>query len=158
MNTIEASITVKNVSIAIVIARFNEIINNNLLMGALDILIRIGKIPKENILKIYVPGAYEIPLISNYLANSGKYDAIIAIGTIIKGNTYHFKNIANDTTSTLLKISTKYCIPITLGLLITENIEQSIERSGCKMGNKGSEAALSALEMINVMKKIKKYC
>ncbi|MDE5285643.1 MAG: 6,7-dimethyl-8-ribityllumazine synthase, partial [Buchnera aphidicola] len=84
-----------------------------------------------------------------------KYDAIIAIGTIIKGQTQHFKNIAHDTTSNLAKISIKNLIPITLGLLITDNIEQSLDRSGAKMGNKGSEAALSALEMINIIKKIK---
>lgn len=156
MNTIQSGITAKNASIAIIIARFNDFINNNLLSGALDTLKRIGQVNEENILKIYVPGTYEIPTVASYIANSGKYDAIIAIGTIIKGNTDHFKYIASDTSSSLSRISTQYFLPITLGILTTKNIEQSIERSGTKMGNKGSEAALAALEMINVMKTLKK--
>lgn len=156
MNIIQSGITVKNTSIAVIIARFNEFINKNLLSGTIDTLTRIGKIEKEKILQIYVPGTYEIPIVASYLANTNKYDAIIAIGTIIKGSTDHFKHIANDTYSNLSKISTKYFIPITMGILTTENIQQSIERSGTKMGNKGSEAALAALEMINVMKKLKK--
>lgn len=156
MNTIESGIIAKNASVAIIIARFNEFINKNLLSGALDTLKRIGKINEENILKIYVPGTYEIPVIASYLANSGKYDAIIVIGTIIKGKTDHFKYIAADTTSSLAKISSQFFIPVTLGILTTNSIEQSIERSGTKLGNKGSEAALAALEMINIMKDLKK--
>ncbi|QCI22892.1 6,7-dimethyl-8-ribityllumazine synthase [Buchnera aphidicola] len=156
MNTIQAGITAKNASIAIIISRFNEFINHNLLSGALDALQRVGQVNKDNILKIYVPGTYEIPTVASHIASSSKYDAIIAIGTIIKGNTDHFKYIASDTSSSLSRISTQYFLPITLAILITKNIEQSIERSGTKMGNKGSEAALAALEMINVMKKLKK--
>ncbi|QCI24500.1 6,7-dimethyl-8-ribityllumazine synthase [Buchnera aphidicola (Muscaphis stroyani)] len=155
MNTINSGITVKNSSIAIIISRFNEFINKNLLLGALDTLIRLGKMKEEEILKIYVPGTNEIPVVASYIAKSQKYHAIIAIGTIIKGNTDHFKYISNNTFSNLSKISTKYFIPITLGILITDNIKQSIERSGTKMGNKGSEAALAALEMINTMKYVK---
>ncbi|QCI20586.1 6,7-dimethyl-8-ribityllumazine synthase [Buchnera aphidicola (Brachycaudus cardui)] len=156
MNTIQSGIISKNASIAIIIARFNEFINKNLLSGALDILKRIGQVNKENILKIYVPGTYEIPVVASYIANSSKYDAIIVIGTIIKGKTDHFKYIASDTTSNLARISTQFFIPITLGILTTNSIEQSIERAGAKMGNKGSEAALAALEMINIMKDLKK--
>ncbi|AAM67986.1 6,7-dimethyl-8-ribityllumazine synthase [Buchnera aphidicola] len=156
MNIIQSGINVKNASITIIIARFNEFINKNLLSGAIDTLTRIGQIDKEKILTIYVPGTYEIPIVASYIANTNKYDAIIAIGTIIKGSTDHFKHIANDAYSNLSRISTKYFIPITMGILTTENIQQSIERSGTKMGNKGSEAALAALEMINIMKKLKK--
>ncbi|AEO08795.1 6,7-dimethyl-8-ribityllumazine synthase [Buchnera aphidicola str. Ak (Acyrthosiphon kondoi)] len=156
MNIIQSGIRAKNASIAIIIARFNQFINNNLLLGALDTLQRIGEVNKENILKVYVPGTYEIPTVASHIAHSGKYDAIIAIGTIIKGNTDHFKYIASDTSSSLSRISTQYFLPITLGILTTKNIEQSIERSGTKMGNKGSEAALAALEMINIMKNLKK--
>ncbi|QCI21741.1 6,7-dimethyl-8-ribityllumazine synthase [Buchnera aphidicola (Hyadaphis tataricae)] len=156
MNIIQSGITAKNASIAIIIARFNELINKNLLSGALDILTRIGQINKKNILKIYVPGTYEIPVIASYIAATKKYDAIIAIGTIIQGKTDHFKYISSDTSSNLLNISTRYCIPITSGILTTKNIKQSIERSGTKMGNKGSEAALAALEMINVMHDLQK--
>ncbi|QCO71006.1 6,7-dimethyl-8-ribityllumazine synthase [Buchnera aphidicola] len=156
MNTIQVGITAKNASIAIIISRFNEFINHNLLSGALDALQRIGQVNKDNILKIYVPGTYEIPTVASHIASSSKYDAIIAIGTIIKGDTDHFKYIAGDTSSNLSRISTQYFLPITLAILTTKNIEQSIERSGTKMGNKGSEAALAALEMINIMKKLKK--
>jgi len=156
MNTIQSGIIAKNASIAIIIARFNNFINNNLLLGALDTLKRIGQVNEEKILQVYVPGTYEIPTVASHLANSGKYDAIIAIGTIIKGSTDHFKYIASDTSSNLSRISTQYFLPITLGILTTKNIEQSIERSGTKMGNKGSEAALAALEMINVMRALKK--
>jgi len=156
MNIIQSGITIKDSSIAIIIARFNQFINKNLLSGAMDTLTRIGQIKKERILQIHVPGTYEIPVVASYIANCKKYDAIIAIGTIIKGKTDHFKYIANDTYSNLSKISIQNSIPITLGILTTENIQQSIERSGTKMGNKGSEAALAALEMINIMKKLKK--
>lgn len=156
MKIIQSGITTKNSSVAIIIARFNELINKNLLSGALDTLIRIGKISKENILKVYVPGTYEIPMTANYIANSKKYHAIITIGTIIEGQTDHFKYIASDTSSSLLSISIKHFIPITSGILTTKNIKQALERSGIKKGNKGSEAALAALEMINVMKNLKK--
>lgn len=155
MNIIQEGIINQSASIAIIISRFNQFINNHLLSGAIDTLIRLGKIKKEKIFQIYVPGTYEIPIIANYIAKYKKYDAIIAIGTIIKGSTDHFKYIASDTYNNLSKISMKYLIPITLGILTTNNLEQSIERSGLKMGNKGSEAALAALEMINIMEKLK---
>lgn len=156
MNTIQSGITAENAKIIIIISRFNKFINDHLLSGALDALIRIGKIKKEKILKIYVPGTYEIPLVAKYIAKNNICDAIITIGTIIKGQTEHFRHIANETYNNLSKISTKYLIPITLGILTTDNIEQSIERAGSKMGNKGYEAALTTLEMINIIKKIKK--
>ncbi|QNS01648.1 MAG: 6,7-dimethyl-8-ribityllumazine synthase [Buchnera aphidicola (Pentalonia nigronervosa)] len=154
MNTIQSGIITNNASIAIIIARFNEFINHNLLLGATDTLVRIGKLDKNNILKIYVPGTYEIPVVANYIAKSKKYDAIIAIGTVIKGSTDHFKYISSNTIRHLSDISVKNIIPITLGILITETIEQAIERCGTKMGNKGSDAALSALEMINTVKQL----
>jgi 6,7-dimethyl-8-ribityllumazine synthase len=156
MNIIQSGITAKDAFIAIIVSRFNEFINNNLLSGALDTLKRIGKVNEKNILIVYVPGTYEIAPAASYIANSNKYDAIIAIGTIIQGDTDHFKYIASDTSSSISRISTKYCLPITLGILTTKNIKQSIDRCGAKMGNKGSEAALAALEMINVMKKLEK--
>ncbi|ANZ22649.1 6,7-dimethyl-8-ribityllumazine synthase [Buchnera aphidicola (Diuraphis noxia)] len=156
MNIIQVGITTKNASIAIIVSRFNEFINKNLLSGAVDTLKRIGQINEENILIIYVPGAYEIPIVANYIAQTKKYDSIIVIGTIIKGDTDHFKYITSDTSSSLLNISIQSHIPIISSILTINNVEQSIERSGTKMGNKGSQAALSALEMINVMKKLKK--
>ncbi|QIQ41460.1 MAG: 6,7-dimethyl-8-ribityllumazine synthase [Buchnera aphidicola (Aphis urticata)] len=156
MKIIQSGITNKTASIAIIISRFNQFINNHLLSGALDTLKRIGHIKEDNILKVYAPGAYEIPLIANYISKYKKYNAIIAIGTIIKGSTDHFKYIASDTYNNLSKISMKYLIPITLGILTTNNLEESIERAGLKMGNKGAEAALAALEMINIIETLKK--
>ncbi|WP_343154132.1 6,7-dimethyl-8-ribityllumazine synthase [Buchnera aphidicola] len=155
MNIIQSGITNQKASIAIIVSRFNQFINNTLLSGALDTLTRIGQVQEENISTIYVPGTYEIPLIANYIAKYKKYNAIVAIGTVIKGSTDHFKYIASETYNNLSKISIKYFIPITLGILTTNNLKQSIERSGLKMGNKGSEAALAALEMINIMEKLK---
>ncbi|ALD15386.1 6,7-dimethyl-8-ribityllumazine synthase [Buchnera aphidicola (Aphis glycines)] len=155
MKIIQSGITNQTASIAVIISRFNQFVNNNLLFGALDTLTRIGQIKEDKIFKIYVPGAYEIPLIAKYIAKNKKYDAIITIGTIIKGSTDHFKYISSNVYNNLSKISIKYLIPITLGILTANNLEQSIERSGLKMGNKGSEAALAALEMINIISKLK---
>ncbi|CAL4324358.1 6,7-dimethyl-8-ribityllumazine synthase [Buchnera aphidicola] len=156
MILIETGVSSKDSLISIIISRFNEFINQNLLNGTIDTLKRIGKVKEENILVIKVPGAYELPLIAKNIANLKKYNAIIALGTIIKGNTSHFKYISREVSSGLAKVSLKNNIPIAFGILTTENIEQAIERSGSKMGNKGVEAALCALEMINIIKKIKK--
>ncbi|XZR52807.1 MAG: 6,7-dimethyl-8-ribityllumazine synthase [Enterobacteriaceae bacterium] len=141
--------------IAIIISRFNEFINKSLLNGSIDILKRIGKISENNIKIIWVPGAYEIPLIAKLLANSKKYDAIITLGTIIKGDTPHFNYISNSIISNISKITLNTEIPIILGILTTDNIEQAINRSGCKLGNKGIDSAFNALEMINIVKSIK---
>lgn len=142
--------------IAIVVSRTNYFINKNLLKGTLDILIRIGNIEKKNITIIWVPGCYEIPIVTLNLAKKKEYSAIIAIGTIIKGETSHYLYIANECSSGLSTISIKYNIPITFGILITKNTDQAINRSGMKGGNQGSKAALSALEIINVLKIISK--
>ncbi|WP_343190223.1 6,7-dimethyl-8-ribityllumazine synthase [Buchnera aphidicola (Mollitrichosiphum nigrofasciatum)] len=140
--------------IAIVVSRFNHFINKNLLSGALDILKRIGKIKKKNIKIITVPGAFEIPLIIKNLACKKKYNAIITLGAIIKGDTKHSEYISQQTSSGIAQISLDYNIPISYGILTTNNIAEAIDRSGGKMGNKGSEAALCALEMIKIIKKI----
>ena len=155
MILIEKGVSSKDSLISIIISRFNEFINQNLLNGAVDTLKRIGQIKEENILVIKVPGAYELPLIAKNIANLKKYNAIIALGTIIKGNTSHSIYISQEVSAGLAKVSLKHNIPISFGILTTDNIEQAIERSGSKMGNKGIEAALCALEMINIIKKIK---
>ncbi|CAL1329333.1 6,7-dimethyl-8-ribityllumazine synthase [Candidatus Providencia siddallii] len=155
MNIIKGTLTATNSFIAVIVARFNHFINDKLLEGAIDSLERIGQILKNNITVIWVPGVYELPLIIKILAKSKKYDAIIALGTIIRGNTKHFKYLSNDCISSISSIGINNEIPIALGILTTENIEQAIERSGSKLGNKGVEAALTALEMINVINKIK---
>ncbi|KIE63901.1 6,7-dimethyl-8-ribityllumazine synthase [Candidatus Riesia pediculischaeffi] len=143
-----------SVKIAIIVSRFNRFINDNLLNGAVDILRRIGGLKKENISVVEVPGAYEIPLVVKILSESGKYQSIITIATIIKGETKHFEYICNSCNVEIPKISMEYNIPISCGILVAENIDQAIARSGLKMGNKGSDAALVSLEMINLVKKI----
>ncbi|WP_343128091.1 6,7-dimethyl-8-ribityllumazine synthase [Buchnera aphidicola (Takecallis taiwana)] len=152
VKSIDAGVTTKKSKIAILIPRFNNFINQNLLQGAIDTLHRIGKIQKKNITVIKVPGSYEIPIIANIVSSSLKYNGIIALGTIIKGETVHFDKLATDITAQISNISIKNNIPIALGILMTENIEQAIHRSGTKLGNKGIEAALTILEMINIIK------
>ncbi|XZR53202.1 MAG: 6,7-dimethyl-8-ribityllumazine synthase [Enterobacteriaceae bacterium] len=156
MKIIKGTFLTQESHIAIVISRFNEFINKSLLNGALDIFERIGKIKNNNITIIWVPGAYEIPLITQILSNLKKYDAIIALGTIIKGDTPHFDYISNSTIVNISNVMLKNEIPIIFGILTTDTIEQAINRSGCKSGNKGSDAALNALEMINIINIIKK--
>ncbi|WP_367670696.1 6,7-dimethyl-8-ribityllumazine synthase [Sodalis-like secondary symbiont of Drepanosiphum platanoidis] len=154
MKIIEGKILSPKSKIAIVVSRFNKSINNNLLDGALNTLKRVGQVKDDNITIVWVPGAYEIPLIVNILSLK-KFDAIIALATIIKGNTSHFEFISSSCSSEISSISIKNSLPIIFGILTTNNIEQAIERSGTKLGNKGIDAALSALESINIIKYIK---
>ena len=155
MNVIEAAVATPDARIALVIARFNNFINDSLLSGAIDALKRIGQVKDENITVVWVPGAYELPLTARALANAGKHDAIVALGTVIRGGTAHFEYVAGEASSGLASVAMNSDIPVTFGVLTTENIEQAIERAGTKAGNKGAEAALTALEMINVLKAIK---
>lgn len=155
MNVIEAAVATPDARVAIVIARFNNFINDSLLSGALDALKRIGQVKDENITVIWVPGAYEMPVTARALANAGKHDAVVALGTVIRGGTAHFEYVAGEASSGLASVAMNSDIPVAFGVLTTENIEQAIERAGTKAGNKGAEAALTALEMINVLKAIK---
>jgi len=116
---------------------------------------RIGQVADDNITVVWVPGAYELPLTVKSLVNTQQYDAVIALGTVIRGGTAHFEYVAGDCSSGLASIAVNSEIPVSFGVLTTESIEQAIERAGTKMGNKGAEAALTALEMINVIKAIK---
>lgn len=156
MDIIESNILAKESKIAIVISRFNYFINKNLLTGALDVLCRMGHVKDENITVIWVPGAYELPLITKVIAISCKYDAIIVLGTIIRGLTAHFEYISRECSCNISNISIQNNLPIGFGLLITDDINQAIERSGIKNNNKGSEVALAVLEMINILKIVKK--
>lgn len=156
MNIIESDVIANTSKIAIVVSRFNRFINKNLLEGALDILQRVGHVKDENITVIWVPGAYELPLITRVIAISHKYDAIVVLGTIIRGLTMHFEFISKECSSSISNIAVSNTLPIGFGLLTTDNISQAIERSGIKNNNKGSEAALAVLEMINILKIIKK--
>lgn len=154
MNVIEGVLPAPEAKIAIVIARFNSFINESLLSGAIDTLKRQGNIDESNITVVRVPGAVEIPLAAKRIAATGKFQAIIALGTVIRGGTYHFELVSNECHKGLAQIMLEYNIPVTFGVLTTESIEQAIERAGTKAGNKGNEAALSALEMINLLEQL----
>ncbi|WP_392562899.1 6,7-dimethyl-8-ribityllumazine synthase [Orbus sturtevantii] len=155
MQTIEGQVAAPKAKIAIIMARFNHFINDSLVEGAVDALKRVGQVDDKNITVIKVPGAYEIPLAAKAAAQSKKYDAIVALGTVIRGSTAHFDYVAGESSSGLLSVSLEHSIPIGFGILTTENIEQAIERAGTKAGNKGAEAALTVLEMLNTLKAIK---
>ncbi|WP_369434540.1 6,7-dimethyl-8-ribityllumazine synthase [Psychromonas sp. MME1] len=151
MKIIEGGLAAPHAKIAIVISRFNSFINEQLLAGALDTLKRTGQVEDDNISVVRVPGAVELPLATKRVAASKKYDAIIALGTVIRGGTPHFEFVANECNKGLAQVSLEFDVPVAFGVLTTDSIDQAIERAGTKMGNKGSEAALSALEMVNVM-------
>nr|WP_218057672.1 6,7-dimethyl-8-ribityllumazine synthase [Gilliamella apicola] len=155
MQTIEGKVAAPKAKVAIVVARFNHFINDSLVNGAIDALTRIGQVDDKNITVIWVPGAYEIPLATKVAAQSKKYDAIVALGTVIRGSTAHFDFVAGESSSGLLSASLDNTIPVGFGILTTESIEQAIERAGTKAGNKGAEAALTALEILNIIKAIK---
>lgn len=154
MKTIKGSLAAPNAQIAIAISRFNQLINESLLEGALDTLKRMGQVPDDNITIVWVPGAYELPVAVHTIVNTGRYNAVIALGTVIRGGTAHFEYVASECSSGLGRVALNSGIPVAFGVLTTENIEQAIERAGTKAGNKGSEAALAALEMCNVIKAI----
>ncbi|MGP4123266.1 MAG: 6,7-dimethyl-8-ribityllumazine synthase [Sodalis sp. (in: enterobacteria)] len=155
MNVIEGIVAAPHARVAIAIARFNHFINDGLLDGAIDAFKRIGQVKDENITVVWVPGAYELPLAVSALADRKKHDAIIALGTVIRGGTSHFEFVASECSAGLAAIAARTALPVAFGVLTTENIEQAIERAGSKAGNKGAEAALTALEMINVLQAIK---
>jgi 6,7-dimethyl-8-ribityllumazine synthase len=143
----------EGVKIGIVVSRFNIFITQKLLEGALDIL-RRHKVSEENIYITWVPGAFEIPLIAKKLAETKKFDVILCLGTIIRGATPHFEYIAAETSKGIAQVMLETGIPVIFGILTTDTIEQAIERAGTKAGNKGAEAALAALEMVNLIKRI----
>ncbi|NBH74841.1 6,7-dimethyl-8-ribityllumazine synthase [Rodentibacter pneumotropicus] len=154
MKVLEGVVAAPNAKVAVVIARFNSFINESLLEGAVDTLKRIGQVKDENITLVRAPGAYELPLVARRLTESKKFDAIVALGTVIRGGTAHFEYVAGEASSGLSKVAMESEIPVAFGVLTTENIDQAIERAGTKAGNKGSEAALTALEMINLLQQI----
>ena len=143
----------KKEKIGIVCARFNEFIVSKLLGGAVDGLVRHG-ISEENIDVAWVPGAFEIPLICEKMVKTGKYDAVIALGTVIRGSTSHYDYVCNEVSKGVAQVGLQAGVPVMFGILTTENIEQAIERAGTKAGNKGYDCAVSAIEMINLIKEI----
>lgn len=154
MKQIEGSLVAPNARIAIVVSRFNSFIVDSLVEGALDALKRQGQVKDENITIVRVPGAYELPVAAQRIAKMDKFDAIIALGAVIRGGTPHFDFVAGESNKGLAQVSLQYDIPVAFGVLTTDTIEQAIERAGTKAGNKGAEAALGALEMVNVMEQL----
>ncbi len=151
---IETNLTLGSQRVAIVTGRFNEFITSKLHGAAIDILVRHGA-NKDNIDEAWVPGAFEIPLVCQKLAATKKYDAIIALGAVIRGSTPHFDYVCSEVAKGISHVSLKFDIPVAFGVLTTDSIEQAIERAGTKAGNKGAEAAVSVIEMINLSNKIK---
>ncbi|RAI10629.1 MAG: 6,7-dimethyl-8-ribityllumazine synthase [Candidatus Melainabacteria bacterium] len=151
MKTIEGQLTTNGEKFCIVISRFNEFIGSKLLSGAIDELKRHG-VNEDNIDVIWVPGAFEIPIIAKKAAKSGKYNAIITLGAVIKGSTSHYDYVCAEVSKGVASVSLETCVPVIFGVLTTDNIEQAIERAGTKAGNKGSDAAKSAIEMANLVK------
>lgn len=150
-NVIQGNLIVKDAKFCIIISRFNEFIGSKLLSGAVDELTRHGA-KDGDIDIVWVPGAFEIPLIAKNCAKSGKYSVIITLGAIIKGATAHFDYVAAELSKGIATVGLETNVPIIFGVLTTENLEQAIERAGTKAGNKGSEAAKSAIEMVNLLK------
>ena len=152
IKVIEGNKPCRDGKFAIVVSRFNSFICERLVEGALDTLKREGEVPEENITLVRVPGAIEIPVVLEKLAASNQYDGLIALGCVIRGSTYHFEVVANECAKGITQVTLKYTTPIANGVLTTDTIEQAVQRAGSKAGNKGSEAAASALEMANVLK------
>ena len=150
VNTFEGLLTVKDEKFCIVISRFNEFIGSKLLSGAIDELKRHG-VDENNIDVVWCPGAFEIPLLAKKCANSGNYNAIITLGAVIKGSTSHYDYVCAEVSKGVASVSLETGIPVIFGVLTTDNIEQAVERAGTKAGNKGSDAAKSAIEMANLM-------
>lgn len=153
MNTLNGKLNAKDFKFAIIISRFNDFITKRLLDGALDCLQR-HEANENNITITYCPGAFEIPQVAQKIIKSNKYDAVICIGCVIKGDTPHFDYIAAEVTKGIAQLSLSSEIPITMGVLTTDSLEQAIERAGSKSGNKGWDAALSAIELVNLYKLI----
>lgn len=151
MKTIEGVLTTSGERFCIIISRFNEFIGSKLLSGAIDELRRHG-VDENNIEVVWVPGAFEIPLVAKKCASSNKYSAIITLGAVIKGSTSHYDYVCAEVSKGVASVGLETGIPVIFGVLTTDNIEQAIERAGTKAGNKGSDAAKSAIEMANLLK------
>ena len=154
IKVIEGSLVAEKAAYAIVVARFNSFVVDKLLEGAIDTLRRHG-VADENITVIKAPGAFELPVLTRNVLATGTYDAVIALGAVIRGGTPHFEYVAGECVKGLSVVSLESRIPVAFGVLTVDTIEQAIERAGTKAGNKGAEAALSALEMVSVINKLK---
>lgn len=153
MKTLEGKLTAKNMKIAIVVARFNGFITSKLLSGCIDCLIR-HEAADEDLTVAWVPGAFEIPMAAKKLAESGKYDAVICLGAVIRGATPHFDYVCAEASKGIAQVSIQTGVPVAFGVLTTENIQQAVERAGTKAGNKGVDCAMTAMEMVNLFKEM----
>ncbi len=153
MKTFEGKLISQNIRIGIVAARFNEFITAKLLSGAEDALLR-HDVQADDIHVAWVPGAFEIPLIASKMAKSGRYDAVICLGAVIRGSTSHYDYVCSEVSKGVANVSLETGVPVMFGVLTTENIEQAIERAGTKAGNKGFDCAVGAIEMVNLLRRI----
>ena len=153
INEIEGKLVADGIKVGIVASRFNEFIVSKLIGGALDGLIR-HDVKEEDITLAWVPGAFELPLAAQKMANSGKYDAVICLGAVIRGATSHYDLVCNEAAKGIAQVGLQTGVPIMFGVVTTENIEQAIERAGTKAGNKGYDCALSVLETVNLLKSL----
>ena len=154
-NILEGNLTADGLKFGIVVARFNEFITSKLLGGALDTIRRHGG-NEDDVDVAWVPGAFEIPIAAKAMAESGKYDAVICLGAVIRGSTTHYDYVCNEVSKGVAQIGMSTGVPAAFGVITTENIEQAIERAGTKAGNKGNDAAMAAMEMANLLRNIKK--
>ena len=153
MKTFEGKLIAEGLRFGIIVGRFNEFIGGKLLSGALDAISRHGG-SDDDIDLVWVPGAFEIPVVAKKMAKSGKYDAIICLGAVIRGATPHFDMVAGEVTKGIALVGLETGLPVVFGVLTTDSIEQAIERAGTKGGNKGFDAAVTAIEMANLLKQI----
>lgn len=153
MRRVEGNVVASNIKVGVVAARFNEFIVSKLVSGAQDALIRHG-VNDDDITIAWVPGAFEIPLVAQKMASTGKYDAVICLGAVIKGSTTHYDYVCAEVSKGVASIGLSTGVPTIFGILTTDNIEQAIERAGTKAGNKGYDAACTAIEMVNLIKNI----
>ncbi len=150
---LEGHLNAKGFRFGLVVSRFNEFISSKLLTGALDVLKRHGAL-EEDIEVLWVPGSFEIPLVAKKMAKSGRYDAVVCLGAVIRGDTPHFEYVASEVAKGIALVGLETEIPVMFGIITSDSLEQAIERAGTKAGNKGWDAALGAIEMVNLIKKI----
>ena len=156
MNLLEGKLLAEGQRIGVVAARFNEFITSKLVGGAKDAFVRHGghDVRQEDIHVAWVPGAFEIPLVAKKMVESGKYDAVVCLGAVIRGATPHFDMVANEATKGVAQVGLQSGVPVIFGILTTDSIEQAVERAGTKAGNKGFDAMTTAIEMVNLLKQI----
>lgn len=153
MKTIQGHLTAQDVKIGLVVGRFNSFIVESLVKGAVDAIVRHGG-SEANVDQVWVPGAFEIPVVAQKMAHSGRYDAVVALGAVIRGGTPHFDYVAGECVKGIGQVSLQSGVPVSFGVLTVDSIEQAIERAGTKAGNKGEECTLAAIETVNVLKQL----